>query len=47
MNVKLLTEHHLEFLSIEKEAAKAGLSLHLPKCHIVGKHMLLLILKCT
>ena len=42
MNVKLLTEHHLEFLSL-KEAAKDGLSLHLSKCHIVGNHMSRLI----
>ena len=38
MSVKLLTEHHLEFLS-SKEAALAGLSLHLSKCHIVGNHV--------
>ena len=38
MNVKLLTEHHLEFLSL-KEAAEAHPSLHMPKCHIVGNHM--------
>ena len=38
MTVKLLTEHHLEFLSL-KEAAQARLSLHLSKCHIVGNHM--------
>ena len=42
MSVKLLTEHHLEFLSL-KEAAQACLSLHLSKCHIVGNHMLWLI----
>ena len=35
MSVKLLTEHHLEFLSLT-EAAPACLSLHLSKCHIVG-----------
>ena len=35
MIVKLLTEHHLEFLSL-REAAQARLSLHLSKCHIVG-----------
>ena len=35
MIVQLLTEHHLEFLSL-KGAAKACLSLHLSKCHIVG-----------
>ena len=38
MSVKLLTEHHLKFLSL-KEAAQAHLSLHLSKCHIVGNHM--------
>ena len=36
MLVKLLTEHHLEFLSL-----KAGhTGLHLSKCHNVGNHML-------
>ena len=39
MNIKLLTEHHLEFVSLKKEAAQAHLSLHLSKCHIVGNHM--------
>ena len=43
MNIKLLNEHHLEFLSL-KEAAQARLSLHLSKCHIVGIHMSWLIL---
>ena len=38
MIVKLLTEHHLEFLSL-KDTAQACLSLHLSKCHIVGNHM--------
>ena len=38
MAVKLLTEHHLEFLSL-KETSQARLSLHLSKCHIVGNHM--------
>ena len=38
MTVKLLTQHHLGFLSL-KEAAQAHLSLHLSKCHIVGNHM--------
>ena len=38
MIVKLLTEHHLEFLSL-KEAAQAGLNVHLSKYHIVGNHM--------
>ena len=35
MIVKLLTEHHLEFLSL-KEPAQARQSLHMSKCHIVG-----------
>ena len=39
MTVKLLTEHNFEFLSL-KYAAQARLSLSLPKCHIVGNHML-------
>ena len=38
MTVMLLTEHHLEFLSL-KEVAQARLSLHLSKCHIVGNHL--------
>ena len=38
MSVKLLTEHHLEFLSL-KEGCKARLSLHMSKCHIVGNLM--------
>ena len=38
MVVKLLTEHHLEYLSL-KEAAKARPSLHMSKCHIVGNLM--------
>ena len=44
ISLKLLTEHHLECLSL-KEAAQARLSLHLSKCHIVGNHMSRL--KCT
>ena len=45
MIVKLLTEHHLEFLSL-KEAGEAHLSLHLSKCSIVGNltHWLKIIL---
>ena len=43
MNIKLLTEHHLEFLSL-KEAGQACLSLHLSKCHIVGNHVMVIIL---
>ena len=38
MSVKLLTEQHLEFISL-KGAAQACLSLHLSNCHIVGNHM--------
>ena len=38
MSVKLLTERHLEFLGL-KGAARARLGLHLPGCHIVGRHM--------
>ena len=34
MIVKLLTEHHLKFLS-QKEAIEARMSLHLSKCQIV------------
>ena len=38
MIVKLLTEHHMEFLGLKK-AAQARLSLHMSKCHIVGNLM--------
>ena len=38
MSVKLLTEYHLEFLSL-KVAAQARLSLFMSKCHIVGNRM--------
>ena len=38
MIVKLLTEHHLEFLSF-LGAAEACPSLHLSKCQIVGNLM--------
>ena len=38
MTVKLLTEHHLEFLSL-KEVAEAHPSLHFSKCQIVGNLM--------
>ena len=38
MIVKLLTEHHLEFLSLKK-AAEGLPSLHLSKCQIVGNLM--------
>ena len=39
MRVKLLTEHHLEFLSIKRRLHRLVLSLHLSKCHIVGKNI--------
>ena len=40
MTVKLLTEHHLEFLSLK--GGCTGLSEStLVKCHIVGNHMFL------
>ena len=38
MIVKLLNEHHLEFLSLN-EMAEARPSLHMSKCHIVGNLM--------
>ena len=38
VTVKLLTEHHLEFLSL-KGVAQTCLSLHLSKCHIVENLM--------
>ena len=38
MKIKLLTEHHVEFLSL-KGAAQARQSLHMSKCHIVGNLM--------
>ena len=38
MIVKLLTKHHLEFLSL-KEGYTGSPSLHLSKYHIVGNHM--------
>ena len=37
MTPRLLTEQHLEFLSLQ-EAAQAPLHLHLSKCCIVGNH---------
>ena len=43
MIVKLLTEHHLEFLGVKK-AAEARWSLHMSKCHIVGNLIYWLIL---
>ena len=38
MSVKLLTEHHLEFLRLKVDA-QAPLSLLMSKPHIVGNHM--------
>ena len=38
MSVKLLAEHHLEFLNF-KVAGQARLSLQMSKYHIVGNHM--------
>ena len=38
VNVQILAEQHLEFLSL-KGAAQARLSLHLSKHHIAGNHM--------
>ena len=43
MIVKLLTEHHLEFLSL-KEAAEVLRSLQMSKCHIIGNLMHWLII---
>ena len=39
MIVKLLTEHHLGFLSLKREVAQDRMRLNLSKCHIVGNHM--------
>ena len=39
MRVNLLTEHHLEFLSL-KGGCRGSSSLHLSKCQIVGNQML-------
>ena len=38
MSVKLLTEHHLEFLSSEGGCTGSTESIHV-KCHIVGNHV--------
>ena len=38
MSVKLLTEHHLEFLSLTG-VLQARQSLHLSKCYNVGNHV--------
>ena len=39
MKIKLLTEHHLEFLYLKKGVAQVCQSLDLSKCHIVGNNM--------
>ena len=39
LNVKLLTEHHLEFQSLSRLHRLVFKTLHLSKCHIVGNHM--------
>ena len=39
MNIKQLTEQHLEFLSLIW-ATQDRVSLHLSKCHIVGNHII-------
>ena len=36
MIVKLLTEHHMEFLTLKEGLPEASSSLHLSKCQIVG-----------
>ena len=38
MIVKLMTEHHLQFLSL-KGGAQARLSLHMSKCNIIGNYI--------
>ena len=38
MIVKLLTEHHLEFLGLKGGCRGSSESTHV-KCHIVGSHM--------
>ena len=43
MNINLLTEHHLEFLSLKGGYTGWSGSTHVKKCHIVGNHMLWLI----
>ena len=42
ITVKLLTEHHLEFLRLKGGCTGSSESTHV-KCHIVGNHMSLLI----
>ena len=39
MRVKLLTKHHLEFLSLREHCTGSSEST-LVKCHIVGNHMM-------
>ena len=42
MNIKLLNEHNLEFLSLREGYTDSSESIHV-KCHIVGNHMSRLI----
>ena len=46
MIVKLLTEHHFEFLNLKGGCRDSSdrPSLHMSKCHIVGNHMPWLII---
>ena len=36
---KLLTQQHLEFLSLKGSCTGSSESMHVSKCHIVGNHM--------
>ena len=40
MTVKLLTEQHLEFLSLKEGCPQASLALHMSKCNNVGNHVM-------
>ena len=46
MNVNLLTEHHLKFLSLKGGCTDSSESLQLSKYHIVGNHMSRLKCSC-
>ena len=39
MSSKLLTEHHLEFLSLKGGCTDLSETLFMSNCHIVGNHM--------
>ena len=39
MTVKLLPDHHLEFLSLKEGCTCSSESTHMSKCHNVGNHM--------